>query len=241
MRRCVCQGVRWFRRKSSRTRGHGRRPGTDKSYFISAPRGSRDRRMSVAMSAGETPEMRLAWPRLAGRMSLSFCRASSRSGTCPVVEILRQQPLLEPGELRHLPQLALDVARVLEPDLRLLGHDVRQLRPRGIEGRKVGIGDLRPAQEIGKTHARARRRGSARGEHRGERGGRREVRLLQPGALGVYQPVFFLHGGKTCIRHQPDAVSDGAQALVGVILPVQQAVFRAGGHDAVRLVRCCVL
>ena len=32
---------------------------------------------------GETPEIRLAWPRLAGRMSLSFCRASSRrQDTC---------------------------------------------------------------------------------------------------------------------------------------------------------------
>ena len=63
------------------------------------------------------------------------------------------------------------------------------------------------------------------------------MRFLQPGALGVYQPVFFLHGGKAFIRHQPDAVTDGAQALVGVILPVQQAVLRAGGHDAVRFVR----
>ena len=114
---------------------------------------------------------------------------------------------------------------------------MRQLRPRGVKGREVGVGDLRAAQEVGKAHARACRRGAARGEHRGERGGRREVRFLQPGALGVYQPVFFLHGGKARVRHQPDAVADGAQALVGVILPVQQTVLRAGGHDAVRLVR----
>ena len=114
---------------------------------------------------------------------------------------------------------------------------MRQLRPRGVEGRKVGIGDLRPAQKVGKAHARACRRGAARGEHRGERGGRRAVRFLQPGALGVYQPVFFLHRGTAFLRHQPDTVTDGAQALVGVILPVQQAVFRAGGHDAVRFVR----
>ena len=101
---------------------------------------------------------------------------------------------------------------------------MRQLRPRGIEGRKVGVGDLRPAQEVGKAHARTCRRGAALGEHRGERIRRGEVRFLQPGALGVHQPVFFLHGGKAFIRHQPDAVTDGAQALVGVILPVQQAV-----------------
>ena len=113
---------------------------------------------------------------------------------------------------------------------------MRQLRPRGIKGCKVGIGDLRPAQEVGKAHARACRRGATRGEHRGEGIRRREVRFLQPGALGVYQPVFFLHGGKAFVRYQPDAVADGAQALVGVVLPVQQAVFRAGGHDAVRLV-----
>ena len=63
------------------------------------------------------------------------------------------------------------------------------------------------------------------------------MRLFQPGALGVHQPVFFLHGGKAFVRYQPNPVADGAQALVGVVLPVQQAVFRAGGHDAVRLVR----
>ena len=114
---------------------------------------------------------------------------------------------------------------------------MRQLRPRRIKRREVSIGDLRPAQKVGEAHARARWRSAARGEHRGERGGRREVRFLQPGALGVYQPVFFLHGGKARVRHQPDPVADGAQALVGVILPVQQAVLRAGGHDAVRLVR----
>ena len=32
----------------------------------------------AAMSAGETPEMRAACPRLLGRMAVSFCRASSR-------------------------------------------------------------------------------------------------------------------------------------------------------------------
>ena len=63
------------------------------------------------------------------------------------------------------------------------------------------------------------------------------MRFLQPGALGVHQPVFFLHGGKARVRYQSDAVADGAQALVGVVLPVQQAVLRAGGHDAVRFVR----
>ena len=114
---------------------------------------------------------------------------------------------------------------------------MRQLRPRGVERREVGIRDLRPAQEVGQTHARARRRGAARGEHRGEGVRRGEVRFLQPGALGVHQPVFFLHGGKARVRYQSDAVADGAQALVGVVLPVQQAVFRAGGHDAVRFVR----
>ena len=63
------------------------------------------------------------------------------------------------------------------------------------------------------------------------------MRFLQPGALGVHQPVFFLHGGKAFVRYQPDPVADGAQALVGVVLPVQQAVLRTGGHDAVRFVR----
>ena len=63
------------------------------------------------------------------------------------------------------------------------------------------------------------------------------MRFLQPGALGVHQAVFFLHGGKAFVRYQPDPVADGAQALVGVVLPVQQAVLRTGGHDAVRFVR----
>ena len=35
--------------------------------------------ISTAMSAGLTPEIRLAWPRDTGRMASSFCRASSRS------------------------------------------------------------------------------------------------------------------------------------------------------------------
>ena len=39
---------------------------------------------STAMSAGLTPEIRLAWPRFMGRMSESFCRASSRR---PVIRL----------------------------------------------------------------------------------------------------------------------------------------------------------
>ena len=37
----------------------------------------------TAMSAGETPEMRLACPMLCGRIALSFCRASRRSPWMP--------------------------------------------------------------------------------------------------------------------------------------------------------------
>jgi hypothetical protein len=32
----------------------------------------------MLMSAGETPEMREAWPNVAGRIFVSFCRASLR-------------------------------------------------------------------------------------------------------------------------------------------------------------------
>ena len=45
--------------------------GTHRSWFCSAI-------ISAAMSAGETPEMRLACPRFSGRISASFSRASRR-------------------------------------------------------------------------------------------------------------------------------------------------------------------
>ena len=39
------------------------------------------------------------------------------------------------------------------------------------------------------------------------------------------------------IADKADPVPDGGQALICVVLPVQQAVFRAARHDAIRLVR----
>ena len=48
---------------------------------------------------------------------------------------------------------------------------------------------------------------------------------LQPFDLLRDHAVFFLHGGILRVRDEADAAADGRQALVGVVLPVQEPVF----------------
>ena len=59
---------------------------------------------------------------------------------------------------------------------------------------------------------------------------------LQPLGLPADGFVFLLHRGPARVGYQPELTADGAQALVGVVLTQDQAVFAAGGHHAVRLV-----
>ena len=54
--------------------------------------------------------------------------------------------------------------------------------------------------------------------------------------LPVHRRVFRLHGLMPLRGDETDAQADGRQPLVGVVLPVQQPVFRPGGHHPVGLV-----
>ena len=80
---------------------------------------------------------------------------------------------------------------------------------------------------------------------------RRAARLQKPvqrrtgGHAGVLQPALLAPDGLVFLRDglclfggdEADAIADGREPLVGVVLPVKQPVFAARGHDAVRLLR----
>ena len=154
-----------------------------------------------------------------------------------VVQILRQQPLLQPLELRHLVLLPLDVALVLHGDLHLLHHVRRQFLWRGIEGSQVIIADLRPPQQVDET-APVVDGGSAPLHQQGvQRLAAGNARVLQPPDLLCHSGVFCFHRRQTILVDQADPVADGRQALVGVVLPQHQPVLRAAGHHPVRLLR----
>ena len=80
--------------------------------------------MSEARSAGETPEMREACPRVCGRIAASFWRAFGRnvqSGNGKV-KIGRQAHGFEALEFLRLGLLALDVPRVFDLGLDVFGR-----------------------------------------------------------------------------------------------------------------------
>ena len=124
MRRCVCQGVRWFWAQKVPGREPASGNGEHQIYRtlilflpLAAFEIDHERRDVGGGDTGDAAGLTEA--RGADVVEL-LPRLEPQTGYLTIVEILRQQPLLEPGELRHLPQLALDVARVFEPDLRLL-------------------------------------------------------------------------------------------------------------------------
>ena len=62
------------------------------------------------------------------------------------------------------------------------------------------------------------------------------MRALQAVQLRLHGAVFFLHSGETPLRDKAQLMADFREALVRVVLPVQQPVLAAGGHHAVGLV-----
>ena len=60
--------------------------------------------------------------------------------------------------------------------------------------------------------------------------------MLQAVELLFHRGIFCLHSGQRLIWNKADFVSDVAQALVCVILPVEQAILAARGHHAVGFV-----
>ena len=139
-------------------------------------------------------------------------------------------------ELRHLLQLALDVALVLDGDLNFLRNVGRQGWPSGVERGQLGVVKLGPLQQ-GQQGAAVRGVGSAVLCQEGRQGRR-------GGHAGVFQPldllfdggVLLLHRPEPLLRHEADLIASPGQPLVGVVLPQHQTVLAAGGHDAVRLV-----
>ena len=57
--------------------------------------------------------------------------------------------------------------------------------------------------------------------------------MLQPALLASDGLVFLRDGLCLFGGDEADAIADGREPLVGVVLPVQQPVFAAGGHDSV--------
>ena len=143
---------------------------------------------------------------------------------------------LHPLELRHLLELALDVALVLDGDLNFLRNVGRQGWPSGVEGGQLGVVKLGPLQQrqqrtairgIGSAVLRQKCRQGRRGGHAG---------VFQPLDLLFDGDVLFLHRPEPFLRHQADLIAPPGEPLVGVVLPQHQTVLAAGGHDAVRLV-----
>ena len=153
-----------------------------------------------------------------------------------IVQVGRQHAALQPSEVLHLAQLAPDIALVLQADLHLLPHCPAERRALRVKGRGVVIAQLRPPDQIREGDAAAHRRGAVRLQHGVERLRRRDMGLLQAFELPLHCRVFLPHRPIALLAHQTDAPPDRAQTLVGVVLPVQQAVFAARGHHAVGFV-----
>ena len=60
--------------------------------------------------------------------------------------------------------------------------------------------------------------------------------MLQAPALPLHGGILFPDGLQLFRGHQPQAAADLGEPLVGVVLPVEQAVLGAGGHHPIGLV-----
>ena len=139
-------------------------------------------------------------------------------------------------ELRHLLQLALDVALIFHGDLDLLGNIRRQRRTAGVKGRQLIIVELGPLQQRQQGAAvRGVRCAVLRQKGRQCRGGS-HAGVLQPVDLPLDGIVLFLHRPEPLLRHEADLIAPPGEPLVGVVLPQHQPVLAAGGHDAVGFV-----
>ena len=138
--------------------------------------------------------------------------------------------------LLHLAPLPGNVPLVLEGDLHLLGHGGGQVGALRVEGGQVAVPHPGPPQQVGQP-------GPAFGgglplalQHRVQDRGGGRASALQPLDLPVHRSVFGLHPLISLVADQTGGVTDRAQPLVGVVLPVEQPVLCPRGHHAVGFV-----
>ena len=107
--------------------------------------------------------------------------------------------------------------------------------PLFVEGSQVLIADLGTAQKIRKPGGVFHGGGIPGGKHLVERRASGNAAALQPGDFPANLSVLFFHGPEPLLGNQAHLGSDGSQPLVGVVLPVQEPIFRSAGHNAVGL------
>jgi hypothetical protein len=96
------------------------------------------------MSAGDTPEMRAAWPMVVGRIFESFCRASRHKlGTDEKSKVLGNLFVFQVLEFLNFRLLPFDVAGILDGNLNLLDYFPGQSV---IAIRQIFVADLRPGE-----------------------------------------------------------------------------------------------
>ena len=140
------------------------------------------------------------------------------------------------AEVLHLLLLALDVALVLDGNFHLLRHVRGQLRAGGVEGGQLVVMKLRTAEQRDHGAAVGDIRRPPFRQKRGQLGGRSCTGVGQAFDLLLHSRVFFLHSPETFLRNKADFIAPLRQPLVGIVLPEQEAVLAAGGHDTVRLI-----
>ena len=80
-------------------------------------------------------------------------------------------------------------------------------------------------------------RRAARSQQRVERVGRAYARVLEALDLAAHRAIFIIDFLQRFIADKAKLVPDGRKALVGVVLPQDEAVLAAARHHAVGLVR----
>ena len=166
--------------------------------------------VSTVTSPGDTPGMREACPREAGRWRSSFFpRLQAQSVHVQIVRVRGQGHALQPPEAAHVGHLPVDIALVLDFDLQLpprFRRDFRRLR-----------GDL------GKRRLRLAQ-------------GHVQPSLFDKRACAFQFLAAAQHALVALARGQTGVVAALGEAEIGVVLPQHQPVFGARGHHAVGLV-----
>ncbi len=144
---------------------------------------------------------------------------------------------LKAAQLLHLPILSVDIALIFYGDLHLFRHLTGQGGAIRIEGSEVCVAHPGPPQQISQPRPVGAGGFAPGGQHFIQRLGRSRPRVLQPGRLTFDGGVFFLHRPEPFLRHQPHPGAVPGEPLVGVVLPVDEAVLRPGCHHAIRLLR----
>ena len=153
-----------------------------------------------------------------------------------IVHVPGQDSVLQAAHLLHLAQLTVDIPGVFDGDLRLPRHGGVQGGAVRVKGGQGGIAQPGAADEVGQPGPVLYLCLPAALQQGIQSGGRGHAGVLQPAHLPVGGLIFGQRLFILLLGHQTQLIADGGQAAVGVILAVEQAVLRAGGHHAVGLV-----